>query len=99
MARKTPELNPLTDIPTKKIQVSKQFMLGYIKAHGTDEDKEWFKKLVRDNKVMKVSSLDHKEHKTLDIAPVREAFCERFFENVGKKPTKADDWFDEVESL
>ena len=99
MAKKKPELNPKTDTPQSKSDITKNFMLGYIKEFGSAEDKEWFKKLVREHKVEKVSALDNKPHNTLDIVPVRTAFCERFFNNLNKTKTKADDWFDEVENL
>lgn len=94
MAKKRKELDPLTEKPENKSDLTKTYMLGYIKAHGTDEDKAWFKELVRNNKVMKKSALDGKEYPQLDLAPTRQAFCERFFENILKK-----DWFAEVENL
>ena len=40
-AKKT--LNPLTDTPTSKTDVTKPFMLAYMKSEkATAEDREWF---------------------------------------------------------
>lgn len=94
MAKKRQELDPKTEKPKQKSDLTKTYMLGYIKEHGTDEDKAWFKELVRNNKVMKKSALDGKEYPQLDLAPTRQAYCERFFPNLLKT-----DWFDEVEKL
>ena len=35
--KKLPTLNPLTENPTKKTQLTKDFMLAYIKAKGTEK--------------------------------------------------------------
>ena len=35
-------LNPLTDTPNSLTPITKDFMLGYIRAKATEEEKEWF---------------------------------------------------------
>ena len=47
MASSKPTLNPLTDTPVNKAQITKPFMLAYIKSErATEEDRKWFKDLV-----------------------------------------------------
>ena len=45
-AKKT--LNPLTDTPTNKVEITKPFMLAYMRQVASEEDKAWFKKIVAD---------------------------------------------------
>mgnify|MGYP003294530183 CR=1 FL=1 len=101
MASAKPTLNPLTETPTNKTQVTKPFMLAYIKSELADEeDRAWFKSLCVKHKVMKVTNLggEEKEYPDIDIPEVRKAFCERFFPNlVAKKKTKS--FFDEILDL
>ena len=51
------KLNPKTDTPKNKRELTKDFMLGYIKVNGTDADKKWYKELCYANKITKNSSL------------------------------------------
>ena len=47
MAGAKPTLNPLTDTPKSKTEVTKPFMLAYMKSEkATQEDREWFKTIV-----------------------------------------------------
>ena len=43
-AKKT--LNPLTETPSNKVEVTKPFMLAYMRQVANAEDKAWFKKIV-----------------------------------------------------
>lgn len=94
--RKRPTLNPLTDIPRRKTELTKDFMLAYIKAKGTEEDKIWFKEKVKQYTVEKDNKLrGEKKIKGLEITALRDEFAERFFPNL----IKSKDWFAEVENL
>ena len=101
MASAKPTLNPLTDTPTNKTQITKPFMLAYIKSElASEEDRAWYKALVAKHKVMKTTNLGgvEKEYPDIDIPEVRKAFCERFFPNLVAKK-KAKSFFDEVMDL
>lgn len=89
------KLNAKTDKPNNRSEITKGFMLDYVKIHGNEEDKAWFKALINENKITRESKLPNgKAYETIKIKVVREAFCERFFPNLLKK-----DFFDDVDSL
>lgn len=95
--KKLPTLNPLTENPTKKTQLTKDFMLAYIKAKGTEKDKHWFKELVKECTIEKENKLKGKNIvKGLDMKTMRNEFAERFFPNL---LIKTSSFFDEVEKL
>lgn len=101
MASSKPTLNPLTDTPTNKTQITKPFMLAYIKSEkGTEDDKTWFKKIVADpaNQKEYKNQLNGEVYNDIDIPKVRKLFCQRFFPNLlEKKKTKS--FIDEVMDL
>lgn len=99
MASSKPTLNPLTDTPANKTQITKPFMLAYIKCEkATDEDRKWFKELCVKNQKMKVNPLDNSEYMDIDIPEVRKAFCDRFYPNLNGKKQKLS-FFDEIMGL
>lgn len=101
MASSKPTLNPLTDTPTNKTQITKPFMLAYIKSErATDEDRAWFKALVSNpaNQKEQVNQLDGKPYIDIDIPVVRKAFIDRFFPQLNAKKTKLS-FIDEIMSL
>ena len=52
------KLNPITDKPETARDLTKDFMIGYIKAHGTAEDKAWYLALVQNTpKIEKKNNL------------------------------------------
>lgn len=65
--------------PANKGEISRKFMMDYVKEHGTTEDKTWFVKecranvVIRDNNVRKDT-----KYKSINLKIVREAFCCRF---------------------
>ena len=91
MAQAKPTLNPLTDTPKDKTDITKPFMLAYMKSEkATAEDKEWFKGIVSnpENQKEYVNRLNGEPYTDIDIPKVRLAFCERFYPNlVAKKKT------------
>ena len=92
-------LNPLTDTPTSLTDLTKRFMLDYIKAQGTAEDRKWFKKIVAEQKEEKPNKVGKEDGETCygikSIKELHNAFAKRFFPNL----LKVDKWFDEVENL
>jgi hypothetical protein len=100
-------LNPRTDTPNKKSQITKDFMLGYIRFKGTEEDREWFKAVVNKNVKEKSdesgATTEAENNKTstgkeIDLKKIRSEFCQRFFPHL-ENPTQADLWLMDVESL
>lgn len=85
------KLNPATDAPTSRNDLSLDYMLGYVALNGSDEDKKWYIKLVEKNTEMKDCALPKAQGKkvsTTKQAVVREAFCERFFPQFCNKNEK-----------
>lgn len=91
----------LQNPPKTKVKLTKNAMLKAIKEHGSQEDKEWFKKLCHDKKTTKKNNLrSGAEIETVDIAEVRKAWIERFYPGAFKKKTKKkDSFFDELDKL
>lgn len=95
MAKAT--LNPLTDTPSKMTDLTKSFMLAYIKSKGTKADKEWFQKLVEKYTIDKINKLNGQKCKGIsDISKMRIDFATRFFPQLIKSK---DSFFDEVNNL
>lgn len=95
---KREKLNPLTDTPTNKNDITKDFMLEYIKAKGTRSDKDWFKSICQSNIIDKPLPKDKsKTVKTIDLKKVREEFVNRFFPQLNKMT--ASSYLDEVMKL
>ena len=94
MAKKT--LNPLTDTPMKITQLTKDFMLVYIKTNGSAKDKEWFKDLVKRNTIDKVNNLNGEKTKGVDIFAMRKEFAERFFPQLIKEKKSCFDLVNEL---
>lgn len=92
MAQAKKTLNPLTDTPVNKTDITKPFMLAYMKSEkATPEDRAWFKGIVAnpENQKEYINKLNNQPYIDIDIPKVRLAFCERFYPNlVSKKNTK-----------
>lgn len=97
MAKTT--LNPLTDTPKNLTRITQDFMLEYIKAKGTDEDKEWFKQMIEKNTVIKIDKKTNKEEKHLSNKDAKRAFAERFFPELVTKKKEKNNFFSAVENL
>lgn len=101
MASAKPTLNPLTDTPTNKTQVTKPFMLAYIKSErATDEDRKWFKAIVTnpENQEEKKNQLNGELYMDIKIPVVRKFFIDRFFPQLNAKK-KAKSFIDEIIDL
>lgn len=88
------ELNPLTETPKSKLDITKNFMFGYVKNKGA-EDMKWFKSIVEPNIIEKKAPNSQKVIRTYDVKPVRDEFCKKYFPNLIKS-SKAEEQLDEI---
>lgn len=80
------KLNPVSDKPASARDLTKDYIMGYIKAHGSAEDKAWYLALVKNTpKVKKTNNLTKQEYETDDMKTIRKAVMERFFPHLIKK--------------
>lgn len=91
-------LNPLTDTPASLTQLTEHFMLQYIRAKGSDEEKAWFKELCHANAVQRTNNLNGKTTKALSLPPVRRAFAEKYFPQLLRKK-QGKNFFEELDDL
>lgn len=95
--------NPMddNDQPQNKTEVTKPFMLAYMKQRATPEDKEWFKKIISnpENQKMYRNRLTNEDYLDIDIPKVRLAFCERFYPNLVAKKPKNKSFIDTIMDL
>ena len=98
-AKKT--LNPLTDTPSNKVEITKPFMLAYMREVATAEDKEWFKKIVADKNNQKeyLNKLNGTTYIDIDIPKVRKEFISRFFPQLNAKKEKNKTFIDSILDL
>lgn len=85
-AKKT--LNPLTDTPTNKVEITKPFMIAYMESEkATQEDLEWFTSIIQnpDNRKEYTNRLTNEKYVDIDIPKVRELFCKRFYPELNAK--------------
>ena len=90
MAQAKPTINPLTDNPKNKTDITKPFMLAYMKSSkATKADIEWFKELVRNPEYQNeyFNRFTQEKYLDIDIPKVREKFVERFYPNLLEKKT------------
>lgn len=98
-AKKT--LNPLTDTPTNKVDITKPFMLAYMREVASPEDREWFKKIVAQPAYQKeyINKLNGKPYTDIDIPKVRKEFVNRFFPQLNAKKEKNKTFIDSILDL
>ena len=98
-AKKT--LNPLPDKPENKVEVTKPFMLAYMREVATDDDKAWFKKIVSNEKYQKeyVNRLNGQPYIDIDIPEVRKEFIKRFFPQLNARKEKNKTFIDSILDL
>lgn len=92
MAKK--ELNPLTDTPKNKLDITKNFMYGFVKSKGNEEMK-WFAEVVSKHIIEKKAPNSQKGVRTYDVKPVRDEFCKKYFPNLIKS-SKAEEELNDI---
>jgi hypothetical protein len=99
-AKKT--LNPLEDIPASKTEVTKPFMLAYMKSSkAKPEDIKWFKEIVSnpENQKEYINKLNGQPYTDIDIPKVRKLFCQRFYPQLVGKKNKNKSFIDSILDL
>ena len=94
-------LDPRTDKPKNKIEITKKFMEDYMKLVAKPEDVEWFKKLVSDPKNHKEykNSLNNTTYTDIDLAKVRKEFATRFYPYLNKPKKEKITFIDSIMKL
>ncbi len=67
------------ELPLKKGEIDKFYIVEYTKANGTAAQRAEIKKLIKENTVERMSALTGKPYLDIKIKPVRDKFCEFFF--------------------
>lgn len=102
MANTRRTINPLEEAPEQKAQVTKPFMVSYMKSNlASEEDKEWFKEVVSnpENQKEYTNKLNGKKYTDIDIPKVRMIFCQRFYPNLLGKKKKNKTFIDTIMEL
>lgn len=82
MAGTKKTLNPLTDKPEVKTDITKKFMLAYMKSEkATPADIEWFKGVISNpaNQKEYINHLNNQPYTDIDVPKVRKEFGLRFY--------------------
>lgn len=82
------KLDLTINTPTKKTDLTKGNMLNFMKTKSTKE-KEWFVKLMKDNKKKQKNNLTDETIEVFDMKPIREAFAQKYFPDISDKGRKA----------
>ena len=101
MAGSKKTLNPLTETPTTKTEVTKPFMVAYMKTKASAEDIEWFKAIVGNpsNQKEYKNQLDGSIYTDIDIPKVRKEFINRFYPQLNAKKKKNETFIDTILGL
>lgn len=95
------KLDPRTDKPKNKIEITKDFMADYMRLVASPEDIVWFKELVskEENQKEYKNSLNGTTYKDIDIQKVRFEFANRFFPYLNKKKKEKLTFIDSIMNL
>lgn len=77
---------------TSKTQLTKEFMLCFIKNRNNKEDAQWFVDLMRENEKevpLNSGKAKNKTGKSYDFAIIREEFAKRYFKGISDEYKKA----------
>lgn len=88
-------LNPLTDEPRLLTDLTRDYMLGYVKSLADEKEIKWFASVCKENIKEKTNQLNKEKVKTIDLPVVRRAFADRYFPNL-IKPLSSKDFFAEL---
>lgn len=99
MASAKPTLNPLTDTPENKTQITKPFMLAFMRCEkATDDDRKWFVDTCKKYPKEKTNPLNGQTYQDIDVPAVRKEFVNRFYPQLNTKK-KSKSFLDEVMDL
>ena len=102
MASSKKTLNPLTDTPTNKVDITKPFMKAYLSSgKASAEDIAWFKTIVSnpENQKEYINKLNGMPYTDIDIPKVRMYFCERFYPQLLAKKSSNKSFIDSIMEL
>ena len=101
MASSKKTLNPLTDKPENKVDVTKSFMVAYMESVASEEDVNWFIDVIQksENRKMYTNRLNGEKYEDIDIPKVRELFCKKFFPYLNAKKKTSLTFTDRILSL
>ena len=91
MASTKKTLDPRTQTPENKTDVTKRFMELYMETVASPADVDWFFALIEkpENRKMYTNKLNGEKYEDIDIPKVRQQFCARFYPNLNSvKKTK-----------
>ena len=86
------------DLPEKKIDIDKYYVVAYTKAKGTPEQRAAIKKVIQENTVERISNFTKKPYKDVKMGAVRQLFCSYFFPKLNEK-AGAKTFEDELDEL
>lgn len=104
---KKQKLDPKVDLPKTKVDLTQEYMLGYVLEKGTAADRKWYGELITNpanQSTKKVNLKNSKQAETtvVNLQVVRQAFADRFFPSLNiKKDYSADkeSYIDQVRRL
>lgn len=85
------------EIPTKREQIDKYYVVAYTKAHGTPEQRAAIKNVILENTVERISNFTKEPYKAVNMGKVRDLFCDYFFPKLNEK--KETSFEDELSDL
>ena len=74
------------EVPEKRDQIDKYYVVAYTKMHGTPEQRAAIKKVIKENTVERISNFTKKPYTDVKMKAVRDMFCEYFFPKLNDKP-------------
>lgn len=74
------------EVPEKRDQIDKYYVVAYTKMHGTPEQRKAIKKVIQENTVERISNFTKKPYTDVKMKAVRDLFCEYFFPKLNDKP-------------
>lgn len=101
MAGTKKTLDPRTDKPESKTEVTKKFMMLYMETVATAEDIDWFCEIIQkpENRKMYTNKLNGEKYEDIDIPKVREQFCSRFYSYLNAKKKTSMSFTDRMMAL
>ena len=86
------------DIPEKRSDIDKFYVIAYTKAKGSAEQRKAIKEVIKNNTVERISQLTKKPYTDVKMKEVRDVFCDYFFPHLNERPGEKtfEDMLDEL---